>query len=167
MEWKSTADAAAEIRKAYKALGWTSRMISVRSSNFAGGSSIDVVINDESVDPVKAKELAETEERIHRCEITHEILAGCNRYVHVRYSDDCQKAMASKYVAPLAEALARVRSMPQSSLASICEGAMVGMRDEHTATIWIGDSFGFQFYPPQIEEAAAELAIKLRKSVRS
>lgn len=95
MPYISAADAAKTIRTNLKKLyGITSRQVSVRSESFSGGSSISISINDPSVDAKEVKNLAEGHESISRCEMTGEILSGCNRYVNVGYSE---KAVEAEY----------------------------------------------------------------------
>jgi hypothetical protein len=98
MAWKSAADAAKLIRIALKNLGWNSRKISVKSDTFSGGSSIDVTIKDPSIPLSVVEKIANGEESIRRCEMTHEILSGCNRYVSVRYSTPAVMALASPHI---------------------------------------------------------------------
>jgi hypothetical protein len=74
----STVEAAAEIRKSYKAAGIKA---SVRSRSFSMGSAIDVTVKSGSF--MSAKEIAESFSRVDRCEITGEILSGCNCYVSI------------------------------------------------------------------------------------
>lgn len=80
-----TKQAAADLRNAYKAKGWTARMISVRTEYFSMGSAVNVSVKDAAVDFDEAERLAhEICESISRCEITGDILGGGNTYVSVR-----------------------------------------------------------------------------------
>ena len=106
--YKSTTDHAAEIRAALKAKGWSSRKISVRADYYSMGSSIDITIKDVSIPLNVVKAIAEDHERIDRCQFSGEILAGCNRYVHVRYDYDVLKAAAQPYIPAVEAALAKV-----------------------------------------------------------
>jgi hypothetical protein len=94
----STTEIAANLRKAYKALGWSSRKISVKSEYFSMGSSIDVTVKDASVDFAKVRTMAEGAEQIRRCEITHEILSGGNLYVGVALSRDVEQEIAADHL---------------------------------------------------------------------
>jgi len=83
--YTSAAEDAARIRAEYKAFGWGRREISVRSSEFSMGSSVDVRILSPKVDVAKATEIARRiAESIRRDERSGEILSGGNRYVEVR-----------------------------------------------------------------------------------
>jgi len=69
------------IRKELKEkLGYTSRQISVRSY----GSSVDVVIKEESIDKEAVEKIAYPFEEVDRCEVTGEVLAGGNTFVFVK-----------------------------------------------------------------------------------
>src|SRR3990172_189848 len=94
----TTTDAAAEIRAAYKARGWTDRQIGVRANYFSLGSSIDITIKDGQIPVHEAKKIAEGKERISRCEMTGEILGGGNRYVSVSVSQAAQQLKARRYI---------------------------------------------------------------------
>jgi len=86
--YKPVAAESKEIRKAYKALGWSSKMISVRSESYSMGSSINVIVKHPAVDLEQARAIAEGKEDIDRCKITGEILNGGNRYVHFNTDDE-------------------------------------------------------------------------------
>lgn len=167
--YTTPAEDAAEIRKAYKARGWNSRDVSVRAEQFSMGSSINVTIKDPRVDWREAERIAEGKERIARCEITGEILSGGNRYVHVRHSEECKRAMGAVYAGPMREAFEEAAKRDDGTLMPLPkhvpngERVWIGKRDQWTGTVWIGDSFAFQFYPDDggIMGAAAELAKRL------
>jgi hypothetical protein len=90
-----TTDAAKEIRNEYKKLGWSSRMISVKSDIYSMGSSINVRAKHPAVDIEKAKEIAENYQKVDRCPVTQEILSGGNMYV---FADGDSKAIAGYFV---------------------------------------------------------------------
>lgn len=101
----STTEIAANLRKAYKALGWSARKISVRSEYFSMGSSIDVTVKDASVDFAKVRTMAEGVEQIRRCEITHEIMSGGNLYVGVSLSRDVEQEIAAEHLEACGDAM--------------------------------------------------------------
>ncbi len=101
----TTTDEARLLRAAYKALGWSSRKISVRSEYFSLGSAINVTVKDASVDYAEAKRMAEDLERVRRCEITHDILGGGNTYVSVDLSRDVQNEIAAEHLVPCGDAM--------------------------------------------------------------
>lgn len=91
---KSSKDIAKEIRGLYKANGIKA---SVRSDSI----SIKVEVKEGSVK--KATEIAQKFERIHRCEVTHEILSGGNFYVTVGPCQEMQDAFKKEILAKLEE----------------------------------------------------------------
>jgi hypothetical protein len=101
----TTTERAAAIRAAYKAKGWSSRDISVRSEYYSMGSSIHVNIKNPAVPLTVAKPIATAHERIDRCTVSDEILSGCNRYVSVNYTHEAAAAIAARY-APVLDAAA-------------------------------------------------------------
>lgn len=76
---------AAEIRKKLKAIGYNSRMVSVRSSQFSGGDDIVVRIKSVDVDEHKVREIAKGYEDIARDKYSGEILMGSNSFVFVEW----------------------------------------------------------------------------------
>lgn len=82
--YKSTVDHAKEIRQEFKKRGIKA---SVRSNYFSMGSDIRITVKD--LTPLSiVNEIAKNHERIERCQITGEILSGCNRYLIVQYGTD-------------------------------------------------------------------------------
>lgn len=108
----NTDEATTALKAALKAAGWTARQVSVRKNYFSLGSSIDVTIRDAAVPLSQVKAIAEDFERIHRCEITGEILGGGNRYLSVRYSDDARKQLEARYVEQIAPVAASLATLP-------------------------------------------------------
>ena len=83
--YTTAAQDAAVIRGQLKALGWTSRQVSVRSSEYSMGSEVRVVIKDPSVPIDVVRGIAKQAEYIRR-DAHGDILGGGNRFVYVRYS---------------------------------------------------------------------------------
>lgn len=98
MPYTSPAEDAAKIRAALKARGITSRQVSVKSSSFSMGSAIDVTIKAPGISVKMVREIAETFERVSRCEITGEILSGGNRYVSVTLDWRMLDAAAERFM---------------------------------------------------------------------
>ena len=96
------------IRKNLKAKGITSRQVSVRNSSYSMGSSVYVTIKDPTVPFDLVEEIAMAEQRVRRCEITHDILSGGNMFVQVSYSREAEAVLAEPFIAPIAEAFAKV-----------------------------------------------------------
>lgn len=106
----TTKEHAAAIRAAYKAKGWTARDISVRIDTYSMGSSIDVRVKNPDVNFAEAESIAKGAERISRCEISGEILSGCNRYVSVSYSHEAADAIQARYADALTAAAGALRA---------------------------------------------------------
>jgi hypothetical protein len=131
----TTTEHAKQIRETLKKRnGWTGRQVSVRAEYFSMGSSITVTIKDPTVPLGPVKEIAETAERISRCEITGEILSGGNRYVSVSYDHEALKVRSAAYLPAVEAALAKVQ---ESSLIDV-EGTsyMVGRDHFGRPTLW-------------------------------
>ena len=76
---------AAEIRKKLKAIGYNSRMVSVRSSQFSGGDDITIRMKSVDVDDTKVREICKSYESIDYDEYSGEILMGSNSFVFVEW----------------------------------------------------------------------------------
>lgn len=63
--YKCVSVRAAEIRKKLKAIGYNSRMVSVRSSSFSGGDDIVVRMESVDVDETKVREICKSYESIN------------------------------------------------------------------------------------------------------
>jgi len=129
----TTTARAAAIRAAYKAKGWTSRDISVRSESFSMGSAIRVSLKNPDVPFGWAKDIASAHERIDRCHASGEILSGCNRYVSVGYSVEAEEAIKARY-APVLDAAASELAAHEREVSA----RALGMRS--SALMPIGDT---------------------------
>lgn len=126
-KYETTTDAAAVIRAAFKAKGWNSRQISVRTDYYSMGSSINVEIKDAAIPYYEAEAIAEGKERIDRCELTGEILSGGNRFVHVTMSNTARLAKGARFMPAVEQAWARFQ--PETSdrtLHEIVPGFLLG-----------------------------------------
>lgn len=165
--YETPADAAARIRAAYKAKGWNQRKIGVRSESFSMGSSVTVEIRSPEVDEAEAKRIAESAERISRCEITGEILSGGNRFVHVGYSAACREILARRHQGELERAVRALDpadasrheqlSLPGGEDVSV---AFEGSRAGGWFQLWIDGRPGLTFpsTPQGLASGAFELA---------
>ena len=90
---------AAEIRKKLKAIGYNSRMVSVRSSSFSGGDDITIRMKSVDVDEHKVREIAKGYEDIARDKYNGEILMGSNSFVFVEWDSGFVENGAEKYKA--------------------------------------------------------------------
>ena len=121
----TTADEAKQIRVALKAKGWSSRKVSVRANSFSMGSEIVLTIKDASVPKSVVKEIAKGAERIHRCEISGDILSGCNRYVSVNYTREALADLAAPFVEKIRETFAAIASDDDRSCHDVAPGCMI------------------------------------------
>lgn len=93
--YETPAEAAKAIRQQIKCeLGLTARQVSVRSDSYSMGSSIDVRIKTAEAAKHfdRIEQIASGKESVSRCEVTHEILNGGNRYVHVEIAQSATEA---------------------------------------------------------------------------
>ena len=60
------------------------------SPALAGGNDWVPPVKDPALTKAVATRVAESAERIDRCQVTGEILSGCNRYVSVYHSEECK-----------------------------------------------------------------------------
>ncbi len=98
-----TTEKTKEIRQRLKKeFGYTSRQVSVKTRHY---SSIDITIKDAGVNYKAVKEIAESHEKIDRCEQTYEILSGGNTFVFVDYDYDLVKQEAKQYEADAQKAI--------------------------------------------------------------
>jgi hypothetical protein len=113
------------------------------------GSAIRITIKSPEVDAKRAEEIAKGAERIHRCEITGEILGGGNRYVDVTYSDECQEILARRWQEQLRDALARIPEGDRTRIEPIegAEDAGVCRERQYDAQIWIDGRAAIHFNP--------------------
>lgn len=167
--FKTTTEHAAEIRAAYKARGWSSRKVSVQAEYFSMGSAIRVTIKHPEVCMAEAERIAEEHASISRCEITHEILSGGNRYVTVSYSSECEKALGAPYVAGIKAALAELEGAERGTIAEVAGAEGYGLSREHGtyARLWTERGREMEFFTGSesgIEHGAFVLACLLKKS---
>lgn len=113
--YTTAAQDAAAIRKAFKAKGWTSRDISVRSDSYSMGSSIDIKVKRRGIDLATVKAIAETFERVRRCELTGETLSGGNRFVSVGYDYDLVSGIAAAIRPEVETLLSSLKASPNKS----------------------------------------------------
>jgi hypothetical protein len=110
-------EATATIRTALKAMGYSSREISVRGESYSMGSSITVTVKVRGVDLKAIKAVAEKAQRIDRCELTGEILTGGNRFVEVDYSWELVRELSAQVRAEAEVALASMKANPGVAVA--------------------------------------------------
>lgn len=163
---RTTTEEAADIRAQYKALGWSSRDVSVRADYFSMGSSIRVLVKSVKVDPHKARAIAEGRERIDRCEYTGEILSGGNRYVHVDYSPEYSEILARRFIAQVEAAAALLATESDSALV-IIEGTdgrgflSHGQWRGCGMQLWLDDDIRRQYNAGSLQTVAFEVALRM------
>ncbi|MHC4176022.1 MAG: hypothetical protein ACYSWU_00860 [Planctomycetota bacterium] len=169
----TTTDHAKEIRKAYKAKGWNSRMVSVRSEYFSMGSSIDVTVKDARVNVEDAKRIAKGHDRVDRCQYSGEILSGGNRYVSVRISDQAREALGTPYLDRVREAIKK-RNQEESDSVIIAitesdsEEGFFGVGKSscgYRLTLW-GEHSHIQAYNNDLEYGAKEMACRIALEIQ-
>lgn len=101
--YETITETAKRLRADYKARGWTARDISVRASSSSMTSSLRVEVRSARVDAAAAREMAERCEDVRRCEITHEILCGGNRFVHFEVAETVREEVGLPF-RPIIEA---------------------------------------------------------------
>lgn len=136
------AEAAAEIRAALKAKGWSTRAVSVRAESFSMGSAIRVEIKSADVPIGDVEAIAKGQERIDRCEFSGEILNGGNRYVTVSYSSEARAALAARFIEPVEKALASLPAGDTSRLIPVEGTELLVGRDGYSGlALWGGGRF--------------------------
>ena len=134
-----TKEHAAEIRKALKSKGITSKQVSVRTSLYSMGSSIRATVKDPGIEIETVREIAESHQRVRYCEASGEILSGGNMFVFVDYSSDAENTRAEKFREPVeaAAALHRENGGPSSVLLPIeGSGHMLGYTAGERWSLW-------------------------------
>lgn len=129
------------IRAELKAQGISNRKVSVRAEYFSMGQAIRVEIKDPAVEIATVKAIAEPHEKIDRCELTGDILAGGNTYLTVEYSPEANEARAEQYVEPTREAFEAAKADPSSCVQ--IKGTHVEVSFSHGSyQLWNGDTPG-------------------------
>jgi hypothetical protein len=139
-QYVTAAEAAKQIRQALKErFGLTARDVSVRSSEYSGGSSIRVELKGTDraanvpVETVTA--IAKDAEHIHRCEASGEILSGANRYVSVGSSQERDDLLATPYLAAAEDAVAKAADGPTERIVRVSGDYGVSYM-HHNITLW-------------------------------
>lgn len=86
------------IRKELKEkLGFSSREVSVKTHSYSMGSSINVTLK--SVESIRKRPeieaISNKQEKIHRCEVTQEIMSGGNTYVDISIDYDLKNSIVA------------------------------------------------------------------------
>jgi hypothetical protein len=162
---KTTTDRAKELRAAYKARGWNSRQISVRTHNYSMGSSINVTIKAGCIPKCVAEEIASEYESIRRCEYSGEILSGGNRFVFVNLNNIAELEKAAPYMTAVRDAISKLPEDPSNALVHIgnIEGAHVGCAHPGQYQLWFGNGLAADMQP-DAHYIALRLALEIEKA---
>jgi hypothetical protein len=104
----------ASIREALRNAGYNQRMVSVRSRRGGYESSITVEILSPNVNFRQVEEIANGFERVDRCQVSGEILAGGNVFVHVELSSAVIAQLAAPYVEAAQAAVEEIQNLAAS-----------------------------------------------------
>lgn len=157
----TTTDHAAQIRQTLKTRhGWTSRDVSVRADYFSMGSALRIQIKNADVPLQAVKAIAEDHERIDRCEMTGDILAGCNRYVTISYTSAASDVLRARMIDVVTQAAATLATASENSLIDIDGTPYLLGRGRHGYgfAIWKIDG-GHQCETNDVNDAALYVAI--------
>lgn len=145
-KYTTATEEAAKIRAAFRAAGFSSREISVRARYASLCSEISVTIRTERAPMAWVRAVAEGAESIDRCEITGEILNGCNRYVHVDHDADTRRAMGARYEQAIADAVATLEpgSSAHADVAGL-DDVTISSPHSGALALWIGSRHCGQF----------------------
>lgn len=121
--YETITETAKRLRADYKARGWTARDISVRASSSSLSASLRVEVRSARVDAAAAREMAEGCEDIRRCEITHEILGGGNRFVHFEVAEAVREDVGLPFRPIVEAAFAEIAA--GADAARVAEGTYV------------------------------------------
>lgn len=108
---------AKELRSKLKEIGYSSRMVSVRSSY----NSIDLSIKSVDVDFKTVEDLANKYESIHRDKATGEILSGGNIYVNVEYDYDFKESFSNEFIEKAKEIEVNIKDSNDFDNIDICK----------------------------------------------
>lgn len=163
-----SAEAAKRMRAAFKSQGWGRNELSVRCSNYSMGSSVRISIKSPLVDYDVVERVAECEEEVRRCEITHEILSGGNFFVFVEWDYEVRDEMAAPWVEPIQSALANIPDRG-SELAPVVGAdaldAFVGRPEgQWLAQLWLGPYMALDFTPDCVTGAAFTVALRMQEA---
>jgi hypothetical protein len=144
----TTTERSAEIRKALKAKGWSSRQVSVVSDLYSMGSSIRIKIKDATVPLSAVKAIATPHEHVRWDEASGEILSGGNRFVTIDYTAEALAALAAPYRAPVEAALAKLPEGDTSRLEPVAGTPFLIGRGRHGnhVSLWGKGGFIAEYY---------------------
>lgn len=105
------------IRKKIKALGYTSRDVSVRVSDAGYETAVHIYIKNMAVNEQAVKGVAKSFEYIDRDERSYEILSGGNTFVFVEYDYDTRKEAVNKYLEAAEEIMQKYKELTINNIA--------------------------------------------------
>jgi len=152
-----------EIRQQLKAeLGFNARQVSLRAERHG---TLTFTIRDTNVsfdDVLDIREFASKFERIHRCEITHEILSGGNTFVYVRMTDEVEDALTADLRPLIAAALRNKEVEDHGTKIDGVADCFMWRTDHYTCSVSVDGATGFgcQCYCDINNEANFNSAVK-------
>lgn len=105
------------IRKKIKALGYTSKDVSVRVSDAGYETAVRIYIKNMAVNEQAVKGVAKSFEYIDRDERSYEILSGGNTFVFVEYDYDTKKEAINKYLEAAQEIMQKYKELTINDIA--------------------------------------------------
>lgn len=105
------------IRKKIKALGYTSKDVSVRVSDAGYETAVHIYIKNMAVNEQAVKGVAKSFEYIDRDERSYEILSGGNTFVFVEYDYDTKKEAINKYLEAAQEIMQKYKELTINNIA--------------------------------------------------
>ena len=152
-----------EIRQQLKAeLGFNSRQVSLRAERHG---TLTFTIRDTNVsfdDVLNIREFASKFERIHRCEITHDILSGGNTFVYVRMTTEVEDALTADLRPLIAAALRNKEVESSGTKIDGLDDCFMWRTDAYTCSVSVDEASGFgcQCYCDITDERNFNSAVK-------
>ncbi len=153
--YTTPAQDAARIRKTLKGCGISQRQVSVRARSYSMGSSIDVTINDPTVDIREVRNVAQAAEKIDRDERTGEILCGGNRFLSVDYGPKACAAFAAANADLCAKVIAIAATLEPDTGLDVADGVIV-MRRGWQFQLEQTECGGVRCWLPEVRSMKAE-----------
>ena len=138
-----------ELRNELKLAGYNQRMVSIRVDY----PKIHATIRSEKVNSKIVENILQTAEKIHRCEVTGEILSGGNTFVDVSFSDKMENFFIENY-AEVAQKIWNERQIPGESGAGKVDGWMLFFNRQYGNSYTLRNENGGDYYISNNEKQA-------------
>ena len=150
-------DTAKALRAKLKAAGYNARLVSVRHHQYSMGSTIHCTIRDPDVKKAAIEDIALEFQRVDRCQISGEILTGCNRFVDVEFSDQARDILLNRALPSVNIALERLEAHKETDTTlEPCLGGHIGW-DRCSARYTVRDAKDSHMYAFNADGVAAHL----------